>query len=313
VPAEATAAKETTRVQPGSGLSDPLAPPADPTAAGTAPNADDPGANAADQQTLGLLARRLTEQHKAAIWRNLQRRVRDLESRTESRWRDHLSHLRSESLHHIHRKGGPRPITKDETSPAPGDVDAGHLFDISNADQEIIIQLEPIWRGAIGRGADSVAEQTGISIDFSSNDPAVRSALTRRKVIIRGTDRRIASTLRELLNEGLAANESEEDLKRRVVDFFDSERANARTVARTETFSAFSEGRFAAMHEAGIERQSWLTSRDDRVRDSHADLEGEVVIIGDTFSNGLRFPLDPSGDPGEVINCRCVTLPEIAA
>jgi hypothetical protein len=33
------------------------------------------------------------------------------------------------------------------------------------------------------------------------------------------------------------------------------------------------------------------------------------VEIGQPFANGLRWPHDPGGDPSEVINCRCITLP----
>jgi uncharacterized protein with gpF-like domain len=50
---------------------------------------------------------------------------------------------------------------------------------------------------------------------------------------------------------------------------------------------------------------------DDRVRDSHANLDGDVVDWDKTFDNQLSFPRDPSGEPGETINCRCyfVALP----
>jgi uncharacterized protein with gpF-like domain len=53
----------------------------------------------------------------------------------------------------------------------------------------------------------------------------------------------------------------------------------------------------------------WLTARDDRVRDSHQELDGEVAAVGDRFSNGLLYPLDPAGPPEEIVNCRCVALP----
>ena len=55
-----------------------------------------------------------------------------------------------------------------------------------------------------------------------------------------------------------------------------------------------------------------------RVRDSHAavGVDGQVRDIGDPFVLGdgvtLLYPLDPSGPPGDVINCRCVAIPVVA-
>ena len=57
--------------------------------------------------------------------------------------------------------------------------------------------------------------------------------------------------------------------------------------------------------------QTWLTARDDRVRDSHQDLEGEQRELDEEFLPGLMFPRDPDGEAGEVINCRCTLLAEV--
>jgi hypothetical protein len=51
--------------------------------------------------------------------------------------------------------------------------------------------------------------------------------------------------------------------------------------------------------------KQWLTQGDDRVRDTHAAIDGERVDIGAAFSNGLRYPHDPVGPASEVVNCRC--------
>lgn len=273
------------------------APAADPNAD---PEATPPGKRAA----------RMNEVQKTAVWRNLIRVTRDLESRAESRWRDHLNILKIDVLKRLAAtKAAAGVEKKDEPSKPPSSPDP-LLFDPQSARQEAVINLEPIWRASIGRGVDTVARQIGAAIDFAFTDPEVLNALVKRRVQIKNTTDRIRRDLRATLQEGITATETEEDLKQRVLDFFDGERANARTVARTETFSAFSEGRFFGMKEADVQEQEWLTARDDLVRDEHVKLDGERVKIGDPFSNGLQYPLDPTAaDPGEVINCRCVTLP----
>jgi HK97 family phage portal protein len=85
----------------------------------------------------------------------------------------------------------------------------------------------------------------------------------------------------------------------------------ATTIARTEVLTAVSLGKAAAMKdmEKVFEDEPlvklWLTAGDDRVRDTHIDLDGEAIPVGDTFDNGLDYPRDPSGEAAEVINCRC--------
>lgn len=79
--------------------------------------------------------------------------------------------------------------------------------------------------------------------------------------------------------------------------------------ARTAVTSAQAAGCQAAFDQAsdmGIEMEKeWIATQDDRTRESHLDLDGERVPYDGVFSNGLRYPCDPLGDPSEVYNCRC--------
>ena len=54
-----------------------------------------------------------------------------------------------------------------------------------------------------------------------------------------------------------------------------------------------------------VKTKMWLSARDDRVRDAHAVIDGEIVRLNEQFSNGLMFPGDPAGPPEEIIQCRC--------
>lgn len=79
--------------------------------------------------------------------------------------------------------------------------------------------------------------------------------------------------------------------------------------ARTMTTSAQNGGREDQFKRAigmGIKmKKVWISTLDFRTRESHRYLDGEIIEMGETFSNGLRYPGDPSGDPSEVYNCRC--------
>lgn len=77
-------------------------------------------------------------------------------------------------------------------------------------------------------------------------------------------------------------------------------------IATTMVAFAASAGANDAARAAGVRLKRWRTTSSDP-RSSHADLNGETVAIGATFSNGMRWPGDGSGGgPSEVANCQCV-------
>lgn len=82
--------------------------------------------------------------------------------------------------------------------------------------------------------------------------------------------------------------------------------------ARTAMTGAQNAGRLERMKEAGemgIEVQKqWIATLDNRTRDSHAEMDSEIVDPWEKFSNGLMYPGDPNGDPREVYNCRCTMV-----
>ena len=80
----------------------------------------------------------------------------------------------------------------------------------------------------------------------------------------------------------------------------------AMRVARTEMAEAAGYGQRESARQSGVVKYKvWITSRDDRVRDSHASLDGQKRTLDEPYSNGLMYPGDASGKAEEVINCRC--------
>ena len=79
--------------------------------------------------------------------------------------------------------------------------------------------------------------------------------------------------------------------------------------ARTMVTSAENVGRVNSMKDLanqGVDMlKKWMSTWDDRTRDTHLALNGQKIPINKTFSNGLKYPGDPNGEPAEVYNCRC--------
>lgn len=85
----------------------------------------------------------------------------------------------------------------------------------------------------------------------------------------------------------------------------------AERIARTETHSAHELGTMQAFEDLDVEYLQWDAHLDNRVRETHEEINGEIIPLGGTFSNGLKYPGDKNGPIKEWINCRCHTIPYI--
>lgn len=86
-------------------------------------------------------------------------------------------------------------------------------------------------------------------------------------------------------------------------------RGLADQLARDTSTLARVEGERIANEEQGTGWWEWVTVGDAKVRRSHKRLRGQRRRIGTQFSNGVRYPRDPLGEPEETFNCRCHTRP----
>lgn len=82
--------------------------------------------------------------------------------------------------------------------------------------------------------------------------------------------------------------------------------------ARTAYTGAQNAGRMEGLHQAqelGIEvKKQWMATLDDRTRDTHADLDGQIRDVDEPFEVDdmeIDYPGDPTADPSLVYNCRC--------
>lgn len=107
--------------------------------------------------------------------------------------------------------------------------------------------------------------------------------------------------------QGILTGESMSDIAKRFQNVVGMDERAAMRNARTAVTGAENAGRIDSYLRAqamGIKmKQVWMATLDDRVRDSHAILDGEKQDPGEKFSNGCRYPGDPEGAPSEIYNC----------
>jgi len=151
---------------------------------------------------------------------------------------------------------------------------------------------------------------------FISADPKGLAWLQERKNYIRDASQETWEQVRDELDEGLQAGESFAKLSERVRSKFnDLSKTQSMRIAVTETGIAFESGRNEAMVQAGVQWKEWVTSGDERVRDTHIKLDSKRVPIDEPFNVGgyqMMHPCDPNGPPQEIINCRCIHGPSSA-
>lgn len=122
--------------------------------------------------------------------------------------------------------------------------------------------------------------------------------------------------IQSVMMQGILQGESLPQISKRIADTMgESNRKSTTRYARTAMTGAQNAGRVDAYERAekmGIKtEQEWLATLDDRTRDSHRLMDGEHVKVGETFSNGCRYPGDPRGPAAEIWNCRCTLVPRV--
>lgn len=182
------------------------------------------------------------------------------------------------------------------------------LIDWGAQDEALASILNPIWEDAFNVGAKSIEDSFGVRAVTAPKltDYLRQSGLRRVKGINETTRDKLAATLAD----GIEAGESTAQLVKRMQQHLpDIQAERAAAIATSEAHTSMQAGSFAQMRFGGITTKTWITAGDEATRDSHRAQDGQTVPIDQPFRNGLMYPGDPSGAPGEIINCRCDMLP----
>ena len=183
---------------------------------------------------------------------------------------------------------------------------------------KLAVAMEREWRESMetfGGRILEVNEKRGRGMIKKDQQDVFRTAIagyirqwTATKVtqISQTTVRQIRRLIHDAELEGLGVEEIGRNIRRQIPAI---SRFRAATIARTETHTAANIGAQAAAEATGLNlNKEWLAAEDDRTRPDHAEADGQIVGLNETFTVGgieMKEPGDPSAPPEQTINCRC--------
>lgn len=164
---------------------------------------------------------------------------------------------------------------------------------------KLVAKVYPLLVSTGGTGVRRLASR--LKLSFSVLQPGLLKYARRESALLadvmgKTTGQAVARAVQAGLNDG----DTIDGLVKRLEELPAFDRTRAKLVARSETTRAWNGAQRTSMSEYRKESgndvfKSWLSARDSRVRDEHADLDdGSEIPIDSAFSNGLTEPGEPN-------------------
>lgn len=148
--------------------------------------------------------------------------------------------------------------------------------------------------------------KSAISVDVFQAEPwlagVMDSAVAGNVALITKMDNTTIGEIGEIIARAGRGGLRSEDLAATIMDRFDVEESRAALIARDQVSKFNGELTSLRQQSLGVTKYTWRTSLDDRVRETHAEKEGQVYEWAD--------PPSDTGNPGEDIQCRCYGEPD---
>lgn len=259
------------------------------------------------------------EARRAATWAEADARAALLEHTMTRQMQKLFARQETSTLTRLQNKRG-RQLVRDLTllaetraadDPAEDLPDATDLFDRDFWQAETADTAEPVYEQSVAAGGRAIASKFGVVFDLAQAH--VQDFITARANNLAGhvtdtTYRAIQTALADGVSSGWSIDQLADAIRG---VFAAASEQRAETIARTEVLSAYNGAQAleaALLPEDVVAGKEWVSVRDERVRDAHADADGQTVGTVDPFSvedEDLLYPGDPNGSPDNIINCRC--------
>jgi SPP1 gp7 family putative phage head morphogenesis protein len=183
--------------------------------------------------------------------------------------------------------------------------------------RELIKRGQVVIRATVDTFGKRAASQLHLPDQFNLQDPRVGRFLRQWGVerITTKVNRVTQERLRVVLERGSDAGKPYAEIEKDIARVFEvAKGSRARAIAQTEIPRASNFASKESYRQLGVEKKEWQATEDDVTRDTHAEMNGQVVEINEMFVSPSGAQADYPGDfgvPEEDINCRCGVLPVV--
>ena len=174
-------------------------------------------------------------------------------------------------------------------------------------------QAENIAQGFVSRGdaqnqaevSTNIKNQTGVDLaGYLRNSPNITekvNAMTTANVqLIKSIRSQYLDKVQNAVTQAVVNGALNKDLVQQIKDIGKTTEKRAIFIARDQSSKLNATLTQARHEDVGVTKYMWSTSGDERVRDSHAEKDGQVF----EYAN----PPADTGNPGHDVNCRCVAI-----
>ena len=145
---------------------------------------------------------------------------------------------------------------------------------------------------------------------FGTLEEAEEELLTKTFIASKRTLARVATSINGIITQGYTSGKGINVVAQLLQTRFNQlETWEAKRIARTEIHNAHNNAVMKTYESLNVGYTQWIAADDDRTRESHVEVDREIIRIGDEYSNGLKYPGDTDGPIEEWINCRCSNAP----
>lgn len=157
-------------------------------------------------------------------------------------------------------------------------------------------------RGFLQRARSSLGVDLSVVVKETDLEDVLRTVATQNAGLIKGLSDEMVKRIQHDVTSAVLQGQSRDQLSKRLVELAKFGDSRARLIASDQMGKLNASLNQFRHEQAGVEKYTWRTARDERVRSRHRRLDGQI------FAYGEPTPAEQGLPPGQPIRCRCQAL-----
>jgi SPP1 gp7 family putative phage head morphogenesis protein len=154
-----------------------------------------------------------------------------------------------------------------------------------------------------------ISKHLGVDIGAIMTDQGVKEAVLgsveRNVNLIKSIPKEHLERINKVITQGIRTGSNAFDIKKEIHEQFGISKRRSKVIARDQVSKLTNTLSSVRQQDIGVTHYVWRTSKDERVRPTHAKQEGKRY-------SWTKSPKPATGPPGEDIQCRCSSEPDLS-